>query len=65
MKHILNNIKATFTKFVKDESGQGSAEYILLIALVVAVIMMFGPKIKSAIQGKTEQLEGQIQGAQF
>ncbi len=65
MKNILNNIKSNFSKFVKDESGQGSAEYILLIALVVAVIMMFGPRIKTAISNKTGELEGQIQGANF
>ncbi len=65
MKNTLNNIKATFKKFVNDESGQGSAEYILLIALVVAVIMMFGPRIKEAISAKTGQLEGQIQNANF
>jgi Flp pilus assembly pilin Flp len=65
MKNITNKIKSTFTRFVKDESGQGSAEYILLIALVVAVIMMFGPRIKTAIEGKTGQLESQIQGANF
>lgn len=65
MKKIVQKIKTSLSHFAKDESGQGSAEYILLIALVVAVIMMFGPRIKDAISAKTGQLEGQIQNANF
>ena len=56
MKHIKN----TFQRLIKDESGQGSAEYILLIALVVAIVMMFGPRIKTAIQSKTDGIESEM-----
>lgn len=65
MKNIFKTVKTQLQRLAKDESGQGSAEYILLIALVVAVIMMFGPRIKEAISAKTGQLEGQIQNANF
>lgn len=53
-------IKNTFKRLIKDESGQGSAEYILLIALVVAIVMMFGPRIKSVIEAKTGDIEGKM-----
>ena len=65
MKNIFNRIQASLKKFKNDESGQGSAEYILLIALVVAVVMMFGPRIRTAIQAQTEKVEGEIQNANF
>lgn len=53
-------IKNTFKRLIKDESGQGSAEYILLIALVVAIVMMFGPRIKKVIEAKTDSIEGEM-----
>lgn len=56
----MKQIKNTIQRLIKDESGQGSAEYILLIALVVAIVMMFGPKIKSAIEAKTNSIEGEM-----
>jgi Flp pilus assembly pilin Flp len=43
-----------------DESGQGTAEYILLIAIVVGVLVMFGPRIKSAVESKLSEVEGQM-----
>jgi Flp pilus assembly pilin Flp len=54
----MKNFKSMLKQLVKDESGQGAAEYILLIALVVAIIMMFGPKIKTMISNKTDSIEG-------
>jgi Flp pilus assembly pilin Flp len=48
----MKNFKNMWKQLVKDESGQGSAEYILLIALVVAVVFLFGPRIKTMIMDK-------------
>jgi Flp pilus assembly pilin Flp len=45
-KNILNN-----------KSGQGATEYILLLVVIVGLVMMFGPRIKTAIQGKVGDLE--------
>ncbi len=41
-------MKAKVTEFLKDESGQTSTEYILLVAVVAFVIFKF----KDAIEGK-------------
>jgi Flp pilus assembly pilin Flp len=37
---------------VKNQSGQGATEYILLLVVVVGMVVAFGPKIKSAITKK-------------
>lgn len=56
----MKNFKNKFKQLLKDESGQGAAEYILLIALVVAIVMMFGPKIKGFLEAKTDNIGGKI-----
>jgi Flp pilus assembly pilin Flp len=56
MKNFKNRVK----QLVQDESGQGAAEYILLIALVVAIIMMFGPRIKGLVESRTSNIEGEF-----
>ena len=38
---------------IKNQSGQGATEYILLLVVVVGMVVAFGPKIKSAINEKT------------
>jgi Flp pilus assembly pilin Flp len=42
---------------IKNQSGQGATEYILLLVVVVGMIVAFGPKIKKAISDKTASLE--------
>lgn len=42
---------------VKNQSGQGATEYILLLVVVVGMVVAFGPKIKDAIKKKTANLE--------
>lgn len=44
-----------------DESGQGTAEYVLLIAIVVGLVIMFKDKIKSALSNKISEIEGGIE----
>lgn len=58
----MKNFKNMWKQLIKDESGQGSAEYILLIALVVAVIFLFGPKLKTMIMGKVDSVSGAFSG---
>lgn len=41
---------------LKNNRGQGATEYILLVAVVVGIVMMFGPKIKERVTGATEKL---------
>lgn len=45
----------------KDESGQGATEYILLLVVVVAVVLMFKDKIKQILTDKLQALEGAVQ----
>lgn len=37
--------------FIKDESGQTTTEYILILAVVVTMIMQFKKKFSGIIQG--------------
>lgn len=46
---------------INNQSGQGATEYILLLVVIVGLVMMFGPKIKTAISQKTADLDQSIQ----
>jgi len=48
MKKLNNFCKS----FLKDESGQGMAEYILLLVIVIGVVALFKDKFMSIIQDK-------------
>jgi Flp pilus assembly pilin Flp len=52
MKKILTTMKSLW----KDESAQGATEYILLLVVVVALVIMFKGKITDALKGKTDEL---------
>lgn len=61
---IMNKLKYFAKNLWKDESGQGTAEYVLLIAIVVGIIVAFGPKIKGLIEEKVGQIStgfGEVQ----
>lgn len=42
-------MKGKIVEFLKDESGQTSTEYILLVALVAMIVMKFGGKLKDQL----------------
>ena len=46
---------------IAGQSGQGATEYILLLVVIVGLVMLFGPKIKSAMSNKMEELDKDIQ----
>lgn len=54
---ILESIKEELTmknkiiEFLKDESGQTSTEYILLVAVVAVIILKFKDKLKTLLDG--------------
>lgn len=50
------------TNLVKNNRGQGATEYILLLVVVVGLVVAFGPKIKSTMGAKMNQLDADIQG---
>ncbi|MGE5086026.1 MAG: Flp1 family type IVb pilin [Bacillota bacterium] len=47
-------------KLLKNRSGQGATEYILLLVVVVSLVMLFKDNIKSAVQGKIDDLKAGI-----
>ena len=58
----MKNVKANIKKFLKDESGQGTVEYVLILVAVVAIAVVFGPEIKNQIMTKLGTLGSDIQG---
>lgn len=49
-------------KLMKNQAGQGATEYILLLVVVVALVMMFKTQIKGALDGKLSELGSSISG---
>jgi Flp pilus assembly pilin Flp len=45
---------------LKNKRGQGATEYILLLVVVVALVMMFKSQVKSALDGKLSELKESI-----
>lgn len=58
----MKQLKNTFNRFWKDESAQGATEYILLLVVVVALVIVFKDKIKDTFAGKVNELGGKIEG---
>ncbi|MCC7404020.1 MAG: hypothetical protein IT288_06425 [Bdellovibrionales bacterium] len=58
MKHI----KSIAKKLWNDESGQGATEYILLLVVVVALVMIFRPQIEQIVNDKLGSLSSAIGG---
>ncbi len=42
---------------LKNQSGQGATEYILLLVVIVGLVMAFGPRIKKAMSDKLTDLD--------
>lgn len=57
---MLTSLRKFTTKSLKNNRGQGATEYILLVAVVVGIVMMFGPKIKEKLSKTTDQLGDSI-----
>ncbi len=57
----MKNAYTALKNFMKDESGQGTAEYILLLVAVVMVAFIFKGKIKEIITGKMEEVGSSIE----
>ena len=62
MKLLSNMRNALRKNILKNKSGQGATEYILLLVVIVGLVMMFGPKIKSIMSGKVDSLATDIDG---
>lgn len=55
------NIKAFSKKLFKNERGQGATEYILLLVVVVAIVLIFKKQIKDTVTQQIEGLSSQMQ----
>jgi Flp pilus assembly pilin Flp len=56
------SFKSFSKKLRKSESGQGATEYILLLVVVVALVVLFKDKIKSTMDTKLGELQSSISG---
>jgi Flp pilus assembly pilin Flp len=56
----MKQLKAICKKFFSEESGQGMAEYILLLVIVIAAVMAFKQPILDALKSKTDKVTGDI-----
>ncbi len=52
----MKGLKNLATQLWNDESGQGTAEYVLLIAIVVGLVIMFKGKIMELVRGKLDEV---------
>lgn len=57
---MLTSLRKFAKKSLKNNRGQGATEYILLVAVVVGIVMMFGPAIKSKLSATTDTLGSKI-----
>lgn len=58
MRMVANKLKTLW----QDESAQGATEYILLLAIVVGLAMVFGNKIKTVLSEKMGAIGNAISG---
>ena len=56
----MKKIKSMALKLWKDESGQGTAEYVLILVAVVTVGYLFRGQIKSILAEKLGTVGGEI-----
>lgn len=56
----MNKIKSFAKRFMNDESGQGMAEYVLLIVVVVGVAMIFKDRILGMVRTKLDTVGGEF-----
>lgn len=58
----MKSFKSFSKKLIKNQSGQGATEYILLLVVVVALVVMFKGQIKTALDTKLSDLKSSIDG---
>jgi len=54
-------MKKVFKRF-KNKKGQTAVEYLLIVAVLVTMVVAFGGKFKSLVEGATGELESGITG---
>jgi Flp pilus assembly pilin Flp len=56
----MKKLTALTSKLMKDESGQGATEYILLLVVVVALALLFRGRITEIVTSKLGELASSI-----
>lgn len=55
----------TLIKFLKDESGQSTTEYVLLLVMVIFAVRqlqsIFGPRLQNLVTNAFNQADGALQ----
>lgn len=61
-----SNLRLFFARLLREERAQASAEYVLLLAMLVAVCIMVLKKIFGPLMGQSmKSLEGDVKGQFF
>jgi Flp pilus assembly pilin Flp len=58
----MKKFTAVMKNLWKDQSGQGATEYVLLVVVVVALVVLFRDRIQAALGEKLGQLASDITG---
>ncbi len=58
-----NVMKAMLKKFLRDESGQSTTEYILILFVVVMVAMKFKGRFEKTMDNASNMLDGKLNEA--
>lgn len=53
-------IRGSFKQFLKDEEGQTTVEYLLIIAVIVVVIAILGKGLQKQMAALVEQVFGGV-----
>lgn len=59
-KKLKEKFKFLAKRLWKDESAQGATEYILLLVAIVAILSVFGPRIRDVVTEKIGLVGDQI-----
>ncbi|HWU42239.1 MAG TPA: Flp1 family type IVb pilin [Bdellovibrio sp.] len=53
----MKKLKNFSRNLLKNQSGQGATEYILLLVVVVSLVLLFKKDIQTAVSGKIDDLK--------
>ena len=58
----MKSLKKFSKRLMKNQRGQGIVEYVLLLVVVVAVVLMFKGPLLQMVKGKISELEDGVSG---
>ncbi len=60
MKKMIQKLKSHFSAKIKDQSGQGMLEYILLLVVIVGLVLFLKEPLKKQVESIQGKLEGSV-----